>query len=102
MIWKSERKDILTDEQLNVWATGVVDLDVWNQSFLEHYTIVSLKNKEIVGFGVDKVITQASITAKPFFKNRRYRVVKIQNVERNGIFLTNYLMEKTCCHAILA
>ena len=38
-------------EQLNVWATGNVDLSVWNNSFLEHYTLVALENNVIVGFG---------------------------------------------------
>ena len=38
-------------EQLNVWATGNVDLSVWNNSFLEHYTLVAVENDVIVGFG---------------------------------------------------
>lgn len=37
--------------------------------------------------------THASITAKPFFEERGYMVVKEQLVERNGIFLKNYIME---------
>jgi len=40
------------------------------------------------------IITHASITAKPFFAKRGYRVIKEQQVERQGIFLTNYVMEK--------
>ena len=32
-----------TKEQLNVWATGNVELSVWNNSFLEHYTLVALE-----------------------------------------------------------
>ena len=40
--------------------------------------------------------THASITAKPFFEKRGYRIVKEQTVERLGIRLTNYAMEKTC------
>ena len=39
------------EEQLNVWATGRVDLQEWNLSFLKHKTIVAIKNDEIVGFG---------------------------------------------------
>lgn len=39
------------------------------------------------------IITHASITAKPFFENRGYKVVKEQTVERSGIFLKNYIME---------
>lgn len=116
-----------TKEQLNVWATGNVDLSVWNNSFLEHYTLVALENNVIVGFGdidntgyldrlfvhkdyqsqgiatalcdrleagFDRVTTHASITAKQFFMNRGYRLIKEQQVVRNGISLANYVMEK--------
>lgn len=116
-------------EQLNVWATGNVNLDAWNQSFLEHFTLVAVKEGILVGFGdidntgyldrlyvhkdnqkqgiataicnqleqvvkVDKITVHASITAKPFFEKRGYNVVKKQSVERDGILLTNYIMEK--------
>ncbi|WP_330567933.1 GNAT family N-acetyltransferase [Clostridioides difficile] len=40
------------------------------------------------------IITHASITAKPFFEKRGYKLVKEQQVERQGIFLTNYVMIK--------
>ena len=40
-----------TEEQLNVWATGGVDLQEWNQSFLKHKTVVAVDDDEIVGFG---------------------------------------------------
>ena len=39
-------------------------------------------------------VTHASITAKPFFEKRGYKVVKEQKIERQGIFLTNFLMKK--------
>lgn len=42
----------------------------------------------------DKIITHASITAKPFFERRGFRTVKEQRIVRNGIALTNYVMEK--------
>lgn len=38
------------------------------------------------------IITHASITARPFFEKRGYRVVKEQQVERQGVFLTNFEM----------
>lgn len=41
-----------------------------------------------------KITTHASITAKPFFEKRGYKVIKKQEVERQGIFLTNFVMEK--------
>ncbi len=40
------------------------------------------------------IVTHVSITARPFFEKRGYRVVKEQQVERQGIFLTNYVMIK--------
>lgn len=40
------------------------------------------------------VITHSSITAKPFFEKRAYKVLEEQEVERKGIFLKNFVMEK--------
>lgn len=116
-------------EQLNVWATDKIDLEEWNKSFSEHFTVIAVENDTVVGFGdidksgyldrlfvhrdyqrrgiataicneleravkVDKIITHASITAKPFFEQRDFNVVKEQQVLRKGIALTNYIMEK--------
>ena len=41
-----------------------------------------------------KIVTHASVTAKPFFEKRGYRIVREQQVERRGVLLTNYVMEK--------
>lgn len=117
-----------TKEQIDVWATGQVDLKKWNQSFQEHFSIVAVDDDIIVGFGdIDKtgyldrlyvhlgyqrkgiataicnrlesavqanIVTHASITAKPFFEKRGYKVVNEQQIERQGIFLTNFIMIK--------
>lgn len=118
-----------TKEQLDVWASGKVDLKAWDKSFTEHYTVVALENDIIVGFGdidrtgyldrlyvhrdyqrkgiaaaicdeleraidADAVTTQASVTAKPFFEHRGYSVVREQKAVRDGIALTNFLMER--------
>ena len=40
------------------------------------------------------IVTHASITARPFFEKLGYQLIKEQQVERRGIFLTNYVMEK--------
>lgn len=40
-----------TKEQLDVWADGEVDLEKWNQSFLEHYSVVAVEENIIVAFG---------------------------------------------------
>lgn len=117
-----------TKEQLDVWATGQVNLEKWNQSLQEHFCIVAVDDGVIVGFGdIDKtgyldrlfvhsdyqgkgiatavcnqleaavqgnIVTYASITARPFFENRGYKVIKEQQVVRQGISLTNFIMEK--------
>ena len=41
------------------------------------------------------ITTHASITAKPFFEKRGYKVLKKQQVEIQGIFLTNFRMKKS-------
>lgn len=117
-----------TKEQLDAWATGNIDLEKWNQSFLEHDSIIAIEDNIIIGFGdIDKtgyldrlfvhkdyqrkgiataicnqleskkfkkIITHASVTARPFFEKRGYVLVKQQQVKRNGTLLTNFVMEK--------
>ena len=41
-----------------------------------------------------RVTVQASLTARPFFEARGYRVIRAQQVERRGVTLPNLLMEK--------
>lgn len=38
--------------------------------------------------------SHVSLTARPFFEKRGYRAVKAQQVERHGILLPNFVMEK--------
>lgn len=40
-----------TDEQFNGWATGNVNINEWNQSLFEHFTLVAIKCGIIAGFG---------------------------------------------------
>lgn len=46
------------------------------------------------GSGKSQITVHASITAKPFFESRGYQVVREQEVERRGVFLTNFIMIK--------
>lgn len=115
-----------SQEALNAWADGHVDLEAWDQSFRARYSLIAIEDGEIVGFGdIDRtgyldrlyvhkdrqgegigtaicdqleasvsgeITTHASITARPFFEKRGYRVVREQQVERHGVLLTNYVM----------
>lgn len=40
-----------TNEQVDAWAAGDVDLTAWDKSFSEHYTVVAEEDGIIVGFG---------------------------------------------------
>jgi Ser/Thr protein kinase RdoA (MazF antagonist)/GNAT superfamily N-acetyltransferase len=118
-----------SQEQLDAWATGTVNLKKMNESFLSHRTVVAWKDDLLVGFGdmdetgyLDRLYvhkdhqrqgiataicdvleaecptkqftTHASITARPFFEKRGYVVIKEQQVERFGVWLTNFVMGK--------
>lgn len=48
--------------------------------------------------GISEIYTEASVTAKPFFEYRGYRIIKVQNVERKGITLPNFQMTKILIH----
>ena len=122
-----------TKTQLDVWANSKIDRVAWDNSFLEHNTLVAEENNIIVGFGdmnnngyFDRLFvhkdyqgkgiataiitelerlaqihgifafsTHASITAKPFFEKHGYHVVRENKVIRNGVVLTNFIMEKS-------
>lgn len=118
-----------TQEQVDAWAAGAVDLTAWDASFSSHLTLVAEEDGRILGFadmdetgyldrlyvhrdaqrrGVASALcdalegtvggrfyTHASITARPFFEKRGYRMVRAQEVERRGVVLVNYVMEKT-------
>ncbi len=44
--------------------------------------------------GRTRIFTHASLTARPFFERRGYRIVRRQTVERLGVQMENLVMEK--------
>ena len=113
-----------TRSQLDAWAPADPDAAAWDASLLAHQTLVAEENGSIIGFadlaedgyldrlyvhrdwqgrGVGSALcaalpgarrTHASITARPFFERRGWHVVKEQQVERRGVRLTNFVMER--------
>ena len=113
-----------TRSQLDAWAPAELDAAAWDASLLAHHTLVAEENGVIIGFadlgsdgyldrlyvhrdwqgrGVatalcdalpDARSTHASMTARPFFEKRGWHVVREQQVERRGVLLTNFVMEK--------
>ncbi|WP_236556832.1 GNAT family N-acetyltransferase [Calothrix sp. PCC 7507] len=43
---------------------------------------------------IKRLYTEASITAKPFFQNQGFSIVREQQVEIRGVMLKNYVMQK--------
>ncbi|MDL2399356.1 GNAT family N-acetyltransferase [Rhizobium mayense] len=44
--------------------------------------------------GLGRIFTEASLTARPFFERRGFRVLASQRVEKRGQMLENFRMEK--------
>lgn len=120
-----------TEEQLNAWADGNIDLDEWHERFSASLTIVAESVRDLIGFanlkgdtldmlymsryyqrlgiggelvvqlelaarrrGIRRLVTYSSITARPFFLHIGWSVVRPNTVIRNGVALSNYLMER--------
>ena len=113
-----------TRPQLDAWAPAEPDAAAWDASLRAHRTLVAEEDGSILGFadlaedgyldrlyvhrdwqgrGVATALcaalpgarrTHASITARPFFERRGWHVVREQRVERRGVALTNFVMEK--------
>ncbi len=76
----------------DIGNTGYLDRLFVHKDYQRHGIATALCDQLECGF--DMITTHASITAKPFFESRGYKVIKGQQVERQGIFLTNYVMKK--------
>jgi putative acetyltransferase len=57
--------------------------------------IVNELEQQAARQGVSFFTTHASLTAKSFFEKRGYRAIRTNQVDRNGIQLTNFIMEKS-------
>ncbi len=47
------------------------------------------------GWNLGRLFTEASVTARPFFERRGFRVLGERRVSRQGVELTNFAMEKS-------
>ena len=75
-------------------SSGYLDRLYVHKDFQSRGIATALCDALEVALSVPLVYTDASITAKPFFLGRGYRLVREQRVERHGVALTNFRMEK--------
>ena len=61
------------------------------------YCAIEAKAYEL---GINRLYTEASITAKPFFLHMGFSIVREQQVERRGETFVNYAMEKFLKNAV--
>lgn len=74
--------------------TGFLDRLYVHRDYQNQGIATAICNKLEHAFKVNKITTYSSVTAKPFFLLRGYKVIKEQQVLRSNVLLTNYLMEK--------
>ncbi|WP_310602003.1 GNAT family N-acetyltransferase [Anaerosporobacter sp.] len=74
--------------------TGYLDRLYVHKDYQNRGIATAICNELEQAFEVCEIVTHASITAKTFFIHRGYNVMKEQQVIRDGISLTNYVMEK--------
>lgn len=77
----------------NIDKTGYLDMLYVHKDYQNHGIASAICSELENAVEASKIITHASITAKSFFMNRGYTVVKEQQVARRGILLTNFVME---------
>lgn len=74
--------------------TGYLDRLYVHRNFQRRGVATAICDALETACPVKSFCTHASITAKPFFERRGYRVIKEQQVERRGVLMTNFVMEK--------
>lgn len=77
----------------DIVPSGYLDRLYVHKDFGRRGIAAAICNALEAAVGTEKITVHASITAKPFFERRGYRVVKEQQVVRHGVALTNYVME---------
>lgn len=74
--------------------TGYLDRLYVHKDFQNRGVATAICDRLENEIGTKSVHVHASITAKPFFEKRGYGVVKSQELERQGVLLTNFVMVK--------
>ena len=78
-------------------STGLLDRLYIHHKFQRKGIATALLDeieRAAVTMKLQKIRTEASITAKPFFEHKGFQIQKKQIVNKNGITLPNYLMVK--------
>lgn len=75
-------------------ATGYLDRLYVHKDHQHEGIATAICNELEQSVNSSRFTTHASITAKPFFERRGYRILRKQEIVRMGVQLTNFVMEK--------
>ncbi|QHA92085.1 GNAT family N-acetyltransferase [Bacillus sp. N1-1] len=82
---------------IDLTAAGYLDR-LYVHRYFQRAGIASLLLSEIESTArsqqLNKITTEASITARPFFEAQHFQTIKKQTVEISDVKMTNFLMEK--------
>lgn len=99
----SERFTYVADDQGVIAGFGELELNGHIDCFYCHknylgmgvgrkiYSAIETKADEL---GINRLYTEASITAKSFFLHMGFSIIREQQVERRGEYFVNFAMEK--------
>lgn len=93
-----DHKTVVAEEKGKIVGFGDIDHTGYLDRLYVHkdyqHQGIATSICDVLEIGCNKVLTHASITAKPFFLNRGYKVIREQEVIRHGVVLRNTVMEK--------
>ena len=73
-----------SDEQINAWADGNIDLKMWNDSLFSHYTVIAEIDDIIVGFGdIDKTGYLDRLFVHPDYQSQGIATALCDKLEKN-------------------
>ncbi len=75
-------------------ASGYLDRLYVHPSHLRQGVATALCDALEAAVDAPRFVAHASLTARPFFEHRGYRLIRAQQVQRRGVMLTNFVMEK--------
>ena len=98
----SHHRTFVAEEGEKIWGFATLDGDYFDHLFVSSTAqrrgvarcLADRVEQTAKEQGFSRISVHASLTARPFFEKRGYRMLKEQQVERFGERLTNFVMEK--------
>ena len=98
----SHHRTFVVEEGGGIWGFATLDGDYFDHLFVSSTAqrrgvataLADRVEQTAKEQGFSHISVHASLTARPFFEKRGYRMLKEQQVERFGERLTNFVMEK--------